>query len=66
MTNIFVVRYVDLDDDGVICAFTSKEEAIRYAQLLEDEKEEDDSEFLSFYSSTLSLYNKCEDIENEY
>ena len=63
MTKIYLVRYNDLDDDGIMQAFTSKEEANRYANLLNLEKENDDSEFLIFYSTEINLYNKCEDID---
>jgi hypothetical protein len=62
MTKVYLVRYNDLDMDGIIQAFTSESEAERYVDLLMDEKEEDD--FMIFYTSSVNLYNKCEEVEN--
>ena len=63
MSRIYVVKYADLDDSGVLQAFTSKEEAERYVTLLTLEKEDEDSEFLMFYTIEVGLYNTCEDID---
>lgn len=60
-SKVFVVKYVEYDDSGVVCAFTTQEQAQIYANAMDLEK---DSEDLHFYVTELNLYNTFEDIEN--
>ena len=60
MSKVWLVKYFEYDDVGVCCAFTSEEEADRYAKAME---EESDSTELHFYSTEIELYNTCEDID---
>jgi hypothetical protein len=61
MTKIYVVSFIDLltDTDDILKAFTSKEEANRYLDLLEDQ----DEDLLIFYTTEVELYNNIEDID---
>ena len=66
MSKIFVVRYSDLIEHGTVCAFTTEEQALIYASLLNDEREPEDSKYLEFYVTDYELYNEIEDIEYEH
>ena len=52
---IFLVKYVDLDDDGVVCAFTDWEEAIGRGY----------ESHLGFYVTEYDLYNTINEVERE-
>lgn len=67
---IFLVKYVDLDDDGVVCAFTDWDEATKYAKLLDDQEDEEAigkgyESHLGFYVMEYDLYNTISEVDRE-
>jgi len=62
MNKVFLVKYSDLDESGILCAFTNKEEADKYVLALELEKDEDLPEWVYFYSTEVNLYNDCTEV----
>ena len=62
MKKVFLVKYSDLDESGILCAFTNKEEADKYVLALELEKDEDLPEWVYFYSTEVNLYNDCTEV----
>jgi hypothetical protein len=55
----YIVRCIDLDDSFMICAFTNKEEAVKYELALEAEKDDD---YLFFMTTELNLYNNINEV----
>jgi hypothetical protein len=62
MNKVFLVKFSDLDESGILCAFTNKEEADKYVLALELEKDEDLPEWVYFYSTEVNLYNDCTEV----
>lgn len=62
MNKVYLVKYSDLDEGGILCAFTNKEQADRYVLALELEKDEDLPEWVYFYSTEVNLYNDCTEV----
>ena len=61
MTKIYVVSFIDIrtDTDDILKAFTSKQEANKYLDILDDQ----DEDLLIFYMTEVDLYNEVEDID---